>query len=280
MKSAHVSARSARLRLLVLAVLTALLLLVVLFARQLCPLDPYAQDYTAVLQPPSAAHPLGTDRFGRDLLARVLTGGQLSIFSALGLVAIITLVGTAVGVVCGYAGGWADTLLMRLADICLAFPGLVFALALAAVLGGGMVNAVFALVVISWPKYARLARNRTLTLRNSTFVAAARLAGGTPWQIIRRHILPNLLGTVLVTAALDIGTTMMELAGLSFLGLGAKIPAAEWGSMMSDGRSMLQTSPWVVLAPGCAIFVTVALFNLLGDALRDVLDPGLQQEKP
>ena len=280
MKSAHVSARSARLRLLVLAVLTALLLLVVLFARQLCPLDPYAQDYTAVLQPPSAAHPLGTDRFGRDLLARVLTGGQLSIFSALGLVAIITLVGTAVGVVCGYARGWADTLLMRLADICLAFPGLVFALALAAVLGGGMANAVFALAVISWPKYARLARSRTLTLQGSTFVAAARLAGGTPWQIIRRHILPNLLDTVLVTAALDIGTMMMELAGLSFLGLGAKIPAAEWGSMMSDGRSMLQTSPWAVLAPGCAIFVTVALFNLLGDALRDVLDPGLQQEKP
>ena len=280
MKSAHVSARSARLRLLVLAVLTALLLLVVLFARQLCPLDPYAQDYTAVLQPPSAAHPLGTDRFGRDLLARVLTGGQLSIFSALGLVAIITLVGTAAGVVCGYAGGWADTLLMRLADICLAFPGLVFALALAAVLGGGMANAVFALAVISWPKYARLARSRTLTLQGSTFVAAARLAGGTPWQIIRRHILPNLLDTVLVTAALDIGTMMMELAGLSFLGLGAKIPAAEWGSMMSDGRSMLQTSPWAVLAPGCAIFVTVALFNLLGDALRDVMDPGLQQEKP
>ena len=271
---------SARLRLLVLGVLTLLLLLAVLFARKLCPLDPYAQDYTAVLQPPSAAHPLGTDRFGRDLLARVLTGGQLSIFSALGLVAIITLVGTAAGVVCGYAGGWADTLLMRLADICLAFPGLVFALALAAVLGGGMANAVFALAVISWPKYARLARNRTLTLQSSTFVAAARLAGGTPWQIIRRHILPNLLGTVLVTAALDIGTMMMELAGLSFLGLGAKIPAAEWGSMMSDGRSMLQTSPWVVLAPGCAIFVTVALFNLLGDALRDVLDPGLQQEKP
>ena len=271
---------SARLRLLVLGVLTLLLLLAVLFARQLCPLDPYAQDYTAVLQPPSAAHPLGTDRFGRDLLARVLAGGQLSIFSSLGLVAIITLVGTAAGVVCGYAGGWADTLLMRLADICLAFPGLVFALALAAVLGGGMANAVFALAVISWPKYARLARNRTLTLQSSTFVAAARLAGGPPWQIIRRHILPNLLGTVLVTAALDIGTMMMELAGLSFLGLGAKIPAAEWGSMMSDGRSMLQTSPWVVLAPGCAIFVTVALFNLLGDALRDVLDPGLQQEKP
>ena len=279
MKSAHFSARSARFRLLVLAVLTALLLLVVLFARQLCPLGPYAQDYTAVLQPPSAAHPLGTDRFGRDLLARVLTGGQLSIFSALGLVAIITLVGTAVGVVSGYARGWADTLLMRLADICLAFPGLVFALALAAVLGGGMANAVFALAVISWPKYARLARSRTLTLQGSTFVAAARLAGGTPWQIIRRHILPNLLDTVLVTAALDIGTMMMELAGLSFLGLGAKIPAAEWGSMMSDGRSMLQTSPWAVLAPGCAIFVTVALFNLLGDALRDVLDPGLQQEK-
>lgn len=274
------SLSSARLRLLVFAALVGLLLLAVLFARLLYPVDPYAQDYTAVLLPPGTGHPLGTDRFGRDLLARVLAGGRVSIFSTLALVALAAAAGTAAGVAGGYAGGLLDGVLMRVSDLCLAFPGLVLALALAAVLGGGMANAVLALAVISWPKYARLARSRALALRESDFIAAARLAGGSPRQIVLRHVLPNLLGPVAVTAALDIGTMMMELAGLSFLGMGAQMPLAEWGSMMSDGRSMLQSCPWVVLAPGCAIFVTVALFNLLGDALRDVLDPGLQQEKP
>lgn len=260
-----------RLRLAVLLALAALLLLAA-FARQLCPFDPYAQDYAAALLPPGPEHPLGTDRYGRDMLSRVLMGGQVSIFSTLALVAAIAVFGTAVGVVCGYAGGAADAVLMRLSDLCLAFPGLVFALAVAAVLGGGVVNAVLALAAISWPKYARLARSQTLALRRSDFIAAARLAGSRPWQVAVRHLLPNILGPILVTAALDIGTMMMELAGLSFLGLGAQPPTAEWGSMMSDGRSMLQTYPWVVLAPGLAIFVTVALFNLLGDAVRDVLE--------
>ncbi|HJD20477.1 MAG TPA: ABC transporter permease [Candidatus Gemmiger faecigallinarum] len=261
-----------RLRLAVLLALAALLLLVAAFARQLCPFDPYAQDYAAALLPPGPEHPLGTDRYGRDMLSRVLMGGQVSIFSTLALVAAIAVFGTAVGVVCGYAGGAADAVLMRLSDLCLAFPGLVFALAVAAVLGGGVVNAVLALAAVSWPKYARLARSQTLALRRSDFIAAARLAGGQPWQVAVRHLLPNILGPILVTAALDIGTMLMELAGLSFLGLGAQPPTAEWGSMMSDGRSMLQTYPWVVLAPGLAIFVAVALFNLLGDAVRDVLE--------
>ena len=261
-----------RLRLAVLLALAALLLLVAAFARQLCPFDPYAQDYAAALLPPGPEHPLGTDRYGRDMLSRVLMGGQVSIFSTLALVAAIAVFGTAVGVVCGYAGGAADAVLMRLSDLCLAFPGLVFALAVAAVLGGGVVNAVLALAAVSWPKYARLARSQTLALRRSDFIAAARLAGGRPWQVAVRHLLPNILGPILVTAALDIGTMLMELAGLSFLGLGAQPPTAEWGSMMSDGRSMLQTYPWVVLAPGLAIFVAVALFNLLGDAVRDVLE--------
>ena len=261
-----------RLRLSVLLALAALLLLAAAFARRLCPFDPYAQDYAAALLPPGPEHPLGTDRYGRDMLSRVLMGGQVSIFSTLALVAAIAVFGTAVGVICGYVGGAADAVLMRLSDLCLAFPGLVFALAVAAVLGGSVVNAVLALAAISWPKYARLARSQTLALRRSDFIAAARLAGSRPWQVAVRHLLPNILGPILVTAALDIGTMMMELAGLSFLGLGAQPPTAEWGSMMSDGRSMLQTYPWVVLAPGLAIFVTVALFNLLGDAVRDVLE--------
>ena len=150
---------------------------------------------------------------------------------------------------------------------------MVFAIAIAGVMGGGLGNAVLALACISWPKYARIARSQVLALRKSTFMEAARLTGSGPVKLVGKHILPNIAGTVLVTAMLDVGTMMMEIAGLSFLGLGAMPPAAEWGSMMSNGRSMLQTSPWVILAPGCAIFLTVVLFNLLGDTIRDVLDP-------
>ena len=157
--------------------------------------------------------------------------------------------------------------------ICLAFPGLVFAMAVAAVLGGGISNAVIALAVISWPKYSRVARSQTLALKNSPYIHASVLAGDSSVQIIWRHILPNIVGPILVTAMLDIGTMMMELAGLSFLGLGAQPPTAEWGSMMSTGRSMLQTYPWIVLSPGIAIFISVAIFNLLGDTVRDYLDP-------
>ena len=166
-----------------------------------------------------------------------------------------------------------DSLMMRVSDVCLAFPGLVFALAIAALLNGGLQNAIIALAVISWPKYARIARSQTLTLENTDYIATARLAGDTSAQIILRHILPNSAGPILVTAMLDIGTMMMELAGLSFLGLGAMPPTAELGNMMSGGRSMLQTYPWVIIAPGIAIFVAVVIFNLLGDTVRDHLDP-------
>ena len=261
-----------RLRLGIFLALAMLLLLGALFARQLCPYDPNLQDYSNALQPPSLAHPFGTDRFGRDMLSRVIMGGQVSIFSTLTLVAVITVFGTGVGVVCGYAGGLTDGVIMRICDVCLAFPGLVFALAVAALLGGGIQNAVIALAVVSWPKYARIARSQTLTLKNSDFIYASRLAGCRGWQIILHHILPNILGQIVVTAVLDMGTMMMELAGLSFLGLGAMPPTAEWGSMMSSGRSMIQTYPWVVITPGIGIFVSVAVFNLLGDTFRDYLD--------
>ncbi len=249
------------------------LLLASVFADRLCPYDPNLQDYSISLAAPSRAHPLGTDRYGRDMLSRVMVGSQTSIFSTLALVAIISIAGTLIGVICGYFGGPVDSIVMRISDICLAFPGLVFALAIAAILNGGIQNAVVALAVISWPKYARIARSQTLSLRNAAYIDAARLAGCSPWTILRKHILPNILGPVLVTAMLDIGTMMMELAGLSFLGLGAQPPTAEWGSMMSGGRSMLQTYPWVVLSPGAAIFITVVLFNLLGDTIRDYMDP-------
>lgn len=260
-------------RLVFFLMLAAALLLAVAFAEQICPYDPDLQDYSAALQGPSKAHLAGTDRYGRDMLSRIIVGTRTSVIATLTLVAIITVVGTVVGVLCGYYGGILDSLVMRISDVCLAFPGLVFALAIAALLNGGVQNAVLALAVISWPKFARIARSQTLTLKNTNYILAARLAGDSSAQIILRHILPNSLGPILVTAMLDIGTMLMELAGLSFLGLGAQPPTAELGNMMSGGRSMLQTYPWVVIGPGIAIFVVVVIFNLLGDTVRDYLDP-------
>lgn len=260
-------------RLIFFLILAAALLLVAIFADKIVPYDPYAQDLSKSLLPPSAEHWMGTDRYGRDMFSRVVVGAQTSIFSTLALVGVISVFGTAVGTLCGYYGGAMDSVVMRISDVCLAFPGLVFALAIAAMLGGGVGNAVLALAVISWPKYARVARSQTLALKSSGFVAAALLSGDNSMQTILRHILPNILGPILVTAMLDIGTMMMELAGLSFLNLGAQPPTAEWGNMMSGGRSMLQTYPWLVLSPGFAIFLSVVIFNLLGDTVRDYMDP-------
>ena len=260
-------------RLCIFLGLVSLLMLVALFSEQLAPYDPYAQNLDEALQPPSARHIMGTDRHGRDMFSRVLVGGKTSIYSTLALVAAISVFGTVVGTLCGYYGGRVDSVVMRVSDVCLAFPGLVFAMAVAALLGGGIGNAVLALAVISWPKYSRVARSQTLALKSSPFIHAARLSGNSSTRIILWHILPNILGPILVTAMLDIGTMMMELAGLSFLGLGAKPPMAEWGNMMSSGRSMLQMYPWIVLSPGIGIFLSVVLFNLLGDTVRDYLDP-------
>ena len=254
-------------------VLTALLLFVAAFAKYLCPYDPYVQDLALAQKPPGPEHLLGTDRYGRDMLSRVIIGSTTSIYATLLLVAVITVAGPAIGIFCGWKGGKADTVLMRISDLFLAFPGLVFALAVAGVLGGGIQNAIIALAVISWPKFARLARGLTLTQKDSAYLMAAKLSGSSTGKLLLKHILPNIAGPILVTSVLDIGTMMMELAGLSFLGLGVKPPMAEWGSMINDGRSMLQISPWMVLAPGMAIFITVMIFNLLGDTIRDYMDP-------
>jgi len=262
-----------RMKLFLLSALATALLLITIFAKYICPYDPYVQDLSQAMQPPSMAHLMGTDTYGRDMLSRVLIGAQTSISSTLALVAIITVLGTAVGVFCGYCGGVVDSAMMRFSDVCLAFPGLVFAMAVAAILNGGVRNAVIALALINWPKYSRIARSQTLAMKDLPYMQASKLAGDSALQMIFRHILPNIAGPILVTSMLDIGTMMMEIAGLSFLGLGAQPPVAEWGSMMSSGRSMLQTYPWVVLSPGLAIFVSVVIFNLLGDTIRDYMDP-------
>ena len=273
MKNEKQQKNTVKVRLLVFATLALLLIVLSFFSDKLCPMDPYLQDLSNAKAAPSWAHPLGTDRYGRDMLSRVIVGSRTSIFSTLLLVAFITLFGTVIGLICGWFGKKIDVICMRIADLFLAFPGLVFALAVAAVLGGGLQNAIIALAAISWPKYARLARSQTLAQKDLNYINAAKLAGCSDLQIVFRHVIPNIAGPILVTAVLDIGTMMMELAGLSFLGLGAKPPIAEWGSMMSETRNLLTTQPWVTLAPGFAILISVMIFNLFGDAMRDWLDP-------
>lgn len=261
-----------KIKLFTFGILAGILILIGLFAPWLTPYDPYEQNLGNALMPPGGEHLLGTDRYGRDMLSRVIMGARSSIFSAVLLVLIITIAGSIVGIICGYHGGKLDSILMRTSDVFLAFPGMVFAIAAAGAFRGGILSAVAALALITWPKYARIARSQVLSIKGRSYIEASKLAGSGVLKIIWKHIIPNIAGPVIVTAVLDIGTMMMEIAGLSFLGLGATPPTAEWGSMMSNGRSMLQTSPWVILAPGFAIFITVMVFNLLGDTVRDVLD--------
>ncbi|MCH3951507.1 MAG: ABC transporter permease [Acidaminococcus sp.] len=247
------------------------LLLLCFFASSVTPFDPYVQNLNEALQPPGGVHILGTDRYGRDLFSRVLAGGKVTVFSALAVVLSATLFGSFIGIMCGLHPGKAATVLMRVADVFLAFPTMVFAIAVAGILGGGTLNAALAIVLVAWPKYTRLASGLVRPLRHAPFMEAARMSGSSELEV-----LPLVIGPIVVTAALDVGTVIAELAGLSFLGLGTAPPAAEWGSMMSGSRSLLQSAPWTVLAPGLGIFVTVAIFQLFADALRDVVDHSIE----
>lgn len=243
----------------------------------LSPLLPIQNPYEAVmqrpLQPPSAEHWFGTDKLGRDVFARVLYGARISLFSTFALVSCIFLLGSLLGVLAGYFGKLVDVVIMRLADMLVAFPGMLLAIAIAGIMGASITNAVIAITLVSWTKYARLARSLVLKIRYADYVAAAELTGTRTLQILWRYMLPGVLPTLIITAATDIGSMMLELAGLSFLGFGASAPTPEWGFMLNEGRSCLENAPWLMIFPGLAIFLVVVIFNLLGDSLRDVLDP-------
>ena len=258
---------------LVCCVLALLWLSLALFAPWLAPYDPDAVEMGQRLQGVSAAHWMGTDSLGRDEFSRILYGARISITMALTVVIISSGLGTLIGVISAYVGGKVDTVIMRLTDVFLAFPGIVLAIAIAGVLGGSAVNAVLAVVIVGWTKYARLARSMTLKVKQQDFLAAAITNGTRPIAMIRRHILPNIIPIIIITAALDIGALMMELAGLSFLGFGAQPPTPEWGLMLNEGRQLIQTAPWLMIFPGLAIVIVVAVFNLWGDSLRDIMDP-------
>ncbi|MEQ8332981.1 nickel transporter permease [Nisaea sp.] len=265
------------LALLGLAILV-MLIAVSALAPWIAPHDPLAQELTNRLQPPgSPGHLLGTDELGRDILSRIIHGASITLYIVTLVAATAPIVGLVVGTLAGYVGGWTDTVLMRLTDIFLAFPRLVLALAFVAALGPGIENAVLAIAITSWPPYARLARAETLTVRHQDYISAIRLQGASPVRIIAGHVMPLCLSSVIVRVTLDMAGIILTAAGLGFLGLGAQPPIPEWGAMISAGRKFLLDQWWVATMPGLAIFIVSLGFNLLGDGLRDILDPRSSQ---
>ena len=247
-----------------------------IFAPLVAPYDPLAQELSARLEPPSAAHWLGTDQLGRDLLSRLLYGARISLVIGVVVVALAGAVGTVVGMIAGYAGGLIDEALMRLTEVFLAFPPLILAMAIAGALGPSLTNAIIAIATVTWAVYARLARGQVLSLRRREYVEAARAIGARPGRILLRHLLPNAVAPLLIQASFDMGSAIISAAGLSFIGFGAQPPTPEWGVMISEGRNFISTQPWLSLFPGLAILFAVGAFNLLGDGLRDILDPRLR----
>jgi peptide/nickel transport system permease protein len=257
--------------------LLALFVALALLAPLVSPYDPLTQNIPESLNPPSAKHFLGTDKLGRDMFSRMLYGARISLVVGLAVVALAGILGVLVGLLAGYRGGWIDELLMRLTDIFFAFPSLVLAMAIAGALGPSLQNALIAVAVVTWPVYARLVRGQVLALREREFVQAARAIGVSNRQIISRHLLPNTMAPLLVQASFDMGTTILSVAGLSFIGFGAQPPTPEWGVMISEGRNYITTQWWLTGGPAIGILVLVAAFNLVGDGLRDILDPQLRK---
>ncbi|MGR3805598.1 ABC transporter permease [Marinibacterium profundimaris] len=255
-------------------IILVLIILAAIFAPLLATDDPFAQDLgQRLLAPGVDGHLLGTDSLGRDIYSRLLYGARISIYIVLLVAMVAPLLGLVIGTIAGYMGGWTDEVLMRLTDIFLAFPRLILALAFVAALGAGIENAVLAISLTAWPPYARIARAETLTIRSADFIHAIRLQGAGPIRIITRHIWPLCISSLMIRVTLDMAGIILTAAGLGFLGLGAQPPSPEWGAMISEGRKYILDYWWVATIPGLAIFAISLAFNLLGDGLRDVLDP-------
>ena len=257
----------------VFSFLAVLIVLTAVFAPVIAPRNPLYAVMNDSLKAPCAEYICGADKLGRDVLSRVIFGTRSSLTMTLSLVAVVFVVGTSLGVISGFFGGAVDEIIMRISDMMISFPGLVLAIAIAGLLGPNMVNAVLAIATVSWTKYARLSRSLVIKVKNSVFIEAAVLSGTKTHNIILRHILPNIISTMIITAASDIGTMMLELASLSFLGFGAQAPTPEWGLMLNEGRAYISKAPWLMIYPGIAIVIVVVVFNMLGDSIRDILDP-------
>jgi glutathione transport system permease protein len=254
------------------------LVLAAILAPVLAPYDPSTPDYNAVLQGPSAGHWAGTDAYGRDIFSRIIWGARISLAVGFLSVTLGALFGVTLGIVSGFYGGWVDSVIMRLCDLLLAFPGILLAIAVIAVLGPGITNVIYAVAIFSVPVFARLARGTTLQLKRTVYVDASRAIGVADRVIMLRHILPGTLPNVIVYFSMRIGTSILTAAALSFIGLGAQPPSPEWGAMLADGRTYMGVADHLTLFPGIAIFVTVLGFNLFGDGLRDALDPKLRSD--
>ena len=261
--------RKLKSKIIIAAAFAGALVLIALLAGVIAPNDPYATNSALIRQAPSAQFLFGTDNLGRCVLSRVLVGARTTIASTFFLVAISFVIGIILGMLCGYYGGIVDDILMRIADLLLAFPQMVVAIAVAGILGGGLGGAMLALGITMWVSFARLARSHTLSIKNEPYITAARLQGRSGLQIMLTHILPNILEPVLINALTQIGTTMIGISGLSFLGLGVVAPQAEWGSMISEARAYIQLAPWAVLFPAAATVITIVVFNYLGDAVME-----------
>ena len=245
------------------------------FASVLTPYEPNVMDYKALLQGPSAQHVLGTDELGRDILTRMMHGAQLSLIVGISAVLIAVCIGVPFGLVSGYFGGVFDEIMMRVVDSVMALPALVLALTIAAVLGSGLVNATIAIAVVTAPTYTRLVRGQVLAIKQNDYVVAAQSIGAPTWRVLARHLLPNTFSPVIVQASLGIGFAIILESSMSFIGLGAMPPTPSWGNMVQIGFQFLEIAPWCVIAPATAIFLAVLGFNMLGDGLRDILDPRL-----
>ena len=253
--------------------LSMIVILIAILAPILAPKDPYHAVRLDSLKPPSKEYILGTDVLGRDIFSRIIYGTRTTLVMAFSLLAIVFFVGGTLGVIAGFYGGIVDNVIMKISDMMMAFPGLILAIAIAGILGPSTFNAVLAISLVTWPRYARLARSLTLKIRKNTYIEVAIMGGITPLNLFLKYLLPNIFPTMLVTATIDIGMLILEITSLSFLGVGVQAPIPEWGLMLNEGRLYIFKAPWLIYSPGIAIIIVVVIFNLLGDSIRDILDP-------
>jgi ABC-type dipeptide/oligopeptide/nickel transport system permease subunit len=263
---------------MILLVLAIILVLIPILAPVIAPHDPLQEDFANFMIAGSREYPLGTDQLGRCMLSRLIWGARPSMLVVFVVVAIVATVGIVLGITAGYTGGWVDTILSRFTDIVVAIPSTVFVIALVSVLGPGLKNTIIAMSLVGWTEYMRVTRALVMSIKNNTFTEEARLGGLPEGQLIHRNIVPNIMPYLLVNITQDVGANLLTLSGLSLLGLSSQPPTPEWGFMLSQGRQYIQTAPWLIIYPGLAIVLNVVIFNLLGDSLRDILDP--RYEKP
>lgn len=250
-----------------------ILVLIVIFANYLAPYDPNLQNYEEVLKAPNSKYLLGTDYTGRDVLSRILYGGRYSLLISIVVTFIVAFLGIGIGLISGYVGGYIDIIIMRFVDLIMSFPYIVFVIVVVSMIGGGLHNLILVMVLINWTNYARVTRSIVTSMKNENFINQAKLSGATTFRVMYKYLAPNIFPYLIVLTMQDIANNLLTLSSLSLLGIGVQPPTPEWGLMLGEGKKYIQTAPWILFYPGLAIFICVAVFNLLGESLRDILDP-------